>query len=44
MPNSEWSPVLTVRVMAGGSPRQHGSGWGIDPNGAIEAAIGVAHF
>jgi len=43
-PNSEWSPVLTLRVAGGASPRQAGRGWDVQPNGLAQILFGVAHF
>jgi len=44
MPNSEWSPVLTLRVAGGASPREAGRGWDVQPNGLAQILFGVAHF
>jgi hypothetical protein len=43
-PRSEWSPVLTIRLAGGGSPRQVQRGWEIQADGMAQILFGVAHF
>jgi hypothetical protein len=44
LPNSEWSPVLTLRLAAGASPRQQGTGWNTQADGLAQILFGIAHF
>lgn len=44
LPESEWTPTLTIRALLGGSPREQGTGWTVQPDGGLMLLFGAAHF
>jgi hypothetical protein len=45
LPREEWSPVLSIRLDAGASPRQQGrNAWGAEANGALHVLFGAMNF
>lgn len=44
LPMESWTPVLTIRLGAGASPRQSPNGWTTEANGLLQVLFGIARF